>query len=223
MPDGDALAHLIYRQKRAKCPGLVCYFCLIFLQTGRGVGAGELDTHSRFGELEDVMFWMVVYLLVSYLSVALLLTIVLVCMRRRAVPQEYRETSPAAKAAQGAITILVLSLPLVPYARVELNTRLALPALQPAVEEAALALTGNRHVRSVKGLSLEGSDARVHIVSPCSMEYPTPQKGWTADVVTLVHEGSGWRYNGYYDTVWSDCGSASGNIFPPYPSKGEVR
>jgi hypothetical protein len=40
--------------------------------------------------------------------------------------------------------------------------------------------------------------------------------GETGETVSLNRTLTGWKLGGW-DAVWSDCGSADENTFPPYP------
>jgi hypothetical protein len=55
------------------------------------------------------------------------------------------------------------------------------------------------------------------------MPYETQTEQYRGVVVHLRKSAQGWSFGGDEEDIWSDCGSASGTIFPPYPNKGDYR
>jgi hypothetical protein len=116
---------------------------------------------------------------------------------------------PSWAARYGAL--LVLSLPLLPYAWVEVQTLAAGPALFSATRQALIAEYEHGPIMFYKVLAAAGGRARVYVVVPCPG--PGNRTGLTYD---FVRTPRGWRYTREWNAVWSDCGSAEGNVFPPY-------
>ena len=114
-------------------------------------------------------------------------------------------------------------LPLFPYALVEGQTLLCRAALMPATRQALRELYSKDQILWFKVLSISPRKARVYVVTPC---WDTPplsnSRDRVAQWIDLRRTAQGWRFNGNWDAVWSECGSASGNVFPPYLGKGEL-
>jgi hypothetical protein len=102
-------------------------------------------------------------------------------------------------------------LPFVPYFRVSFLTWRYSAELIPPTKQALQYLWSESDLLKVRVLDISATDSKVYILSPC-------RDGATGDVITLDKTASGWqiRNNSWY-TVFSDCGSAEGNTFPPYP------
>jgi hypothetical protein len=114
---------------------------------------------------------------------------------------------------------VLLLLPLIPYGIVESRTMLSARGLMPAVRSALAEVYSEPNVATLKVLSCTDLRAEVYVVTP---EPPVEgQTGFEGEVITLHKRGGVWTFNGDYRTVWSDSGSADGNIFPPYPAKGD--
>ncbi len=115
----------------------------------------------------------------------------------------------------------VLLIPLVPYLYVESMTGLfgssVRPATASALEELGYTPKPVR-IRTLKVLWISPSYARVYVVSPCVSGGKA--SGYGADVIVLRKTGKEWRFDGAWDPIWSDCGSAHSNVFPPYAGQG---
>lgn len=112
-------------------------------------------------------------------------------------------------------TVLII-LPRAPYAWVEVQTMIFQPVITQEVKETMHSNWMSKH------------QARIYIVSrdelpPNSVfcESNKPCLCHRGDIINLLNTSKGWKFNGDYSTVWSDCGSADGNIFPPYFLKGD--
>ena len=131
------------------------------------------------------------------------------------------------KKARQLITASLLFLPVLPYAIVAAQTALFAASLRRPVRQALLE-TGmsDGNISSMRILTMTPWRSVVEVTEPCSGGMNTDMKGrplpgQDAQTVTLVPQGSKWRFEDY-DTVWSDCGSADGNTFPPYPDSGAL-
>jgi hypothetical protein len=148
------------------------------------------------------MFWTVVYISFAYAAVYLLLRLT---RGFSGAPSRYRKPT----------TLVLLSLPLIPYALVAFQTALFLPSLRPALQAA---------VASEYGSEVQPSIIRVLRIYPVPVVYaviPCDDGVTETSRVGLVYRfeqaEEGWRWDRVPDAAWSDCGSAQGNTFPPYP------
>jgi hypothetical protein len=120
-----------------------------------------------------------------------------------------------------AVLILILLAPIAPYARVTWLTWRYKTALLPAVRAAVAEINGQPlDVRACRIMAVNGMKADVFVVTPCTPLDGKRTHECVGEVYTLVRKGSAWKFSGDYRTVWSDCGSADGNLFPPYPRGG---
>jgi len=171
------------------------------------------------------MLWVIIYSVVAYAACLMLLGLMVCgCHALRQKNENARFAASRTTLVYGisVITALIL-LPLTPYALVELATTRLLPRLRPAISEAVRVIDGGNEVRDIKVLSVSTDHARIYVVTPCFIDYPVPRRGWSATLLTLRRRGDSWYFEGDYETVWSDCGSADGNVFPPYASKGDLK
>ena len=150
-------------------------------------------------------------LLYIFVSFAFIVLCVLVLWRRSG----NREKS---KWRRRCWTIGILLIPLIPYVVVELQTRFVGPSLASTVRSEATR-TGLDEIAMMKVIRFRPGFAKVYIVGRSSIQ-PQCFSGETLEFVRSGHE---WRFIGSWDTVWSDCGSADGNVFPPYAAEGEFR
>lgn len=148
------------------------------------------------------MFWFLLYFMVSYGAVALGLTV----LRALKVSRRWKIVFSA----------ILLMLPLVPYARVAIQTALYKKELLPAFHAGTIH-TGGGEILTFRVLKVSPWRAEVYVVNPCEGGMGSNAKsdkvGW---VMGLTKTSQGWKFADY-DAVWSDCGSAEGNTFPPYP------
>ncbi len=127
------------------------------------------------------------------------------------------------KRARRTITACFLLLPLSPYAAVAVQTRLFRAAMRLPVRQAALdtgMLSGKARLTRILSITPWWCD--VEVIEPCSEGAccgKATDTGQDANVLTLTRTGSGWKLQ-EWDTVWSDCGNADGNTFPPYDDGG---
>lgn len=171
------------------------------------------------------MIHVILYLVSSYLLVAIVIGMTNVLLKQQYISHGRFFTSYI----KYLFLAILLILPIVPYTWVEVQTLI----FKPVVIESALKTTReigtpNERILTLKVLSMSKYRARVYIIS----------RGWLApntvfcesnkpcacsrgDIVNLFITSEGWKFEGDYSTIWSDCGSADGNIFPPYFSKGD--
>jgi hypothetical protein len=150
------------------------------------------------------------YLLLSYMAVAIVTRAYLLPRTRRAGISRWKT---------GLIIMGLLLLPLLPYAVVEGQTLLLRPSVWAATQHALRQGGFSDRLFLLKVLSVGPKRVRVYTVTPC-MPYDTNTTQWRAVVVRLARTADGWQPAGE-EHIWSECGSASGNVFPPYPGKGE--
>ena len=121
------------------------------------------------------------------------------------------------------VMVIFLLLPCLPYAVVAVQTSMFRAAMRLPVRQASLdtgMISGSAKITRILSLTPWWCD--VEVIEPCSSGLccgKSPQTGQTANVLTLTRSGSGWRLQDW-DTVWSDCGNADGNTFPPYNDGG---
>lgn len=149
------------------------------------------------------------YLVFSYVAVG-----TFICLIRASVKKQ--------KKARQLITTSLLLLPLLPYAIVAAQTALFLPTMRRPVLQVLLdAGISDGNISALRVLTITPRQSVVEVIEPCTggmnIDFKgRPLTGEAAETVTLVRRGLVWRVKDY-DTVWSNCGSADGNTFPPYP------
>ncbi|HEY3265961.1 MAG TPA: hypothetical protein VGM37_03475 [Armatimonadota bacterium] len=164
------------------------------------------------------MFWMVVYFVVAYVSAGLALGSVILERRRRerlwaGDPRRGPRRRPPYR-----LAVALFLIPLIPYAAVALQTAAFLPTLRPAL---------NRAMTEDYGLVVSPRIVRVLRVAPAPVVYAVlPCTGMGArgesGVLYTFHRVRGqWQWDGVPECAWSECGSAQGNTFPPYPEANE--
>lgn len=169
------------------------------------------------------MLHVMLYFIISYSLVALLL----IALRKRLMRCRTRVARLG-----GAISVVgLLAGPLVPYGIVEAQTIVYWQALAPAVRSALTQVGEPGDIVSMKVLRIRPGQATVYVVTQSYRlghaelsyaESDIPKFGYTADVMTFARLGNTWKFQeDSWSCVWSDFGSADGNVFPPYPSKGD--
>ena len=159
------------------------------------------------------MVEIVFYLLVSY-SVALLIYGVIA----RWGPWRGGSNANRRRRVLIPLAVVLLALPLAPYAIVEAQTRIYAKSVLPAVRQAMRQIGFEDQIRDLKVLSIWRAGAKIYVVTPCMGS----TSDYRACVVELRKSGNEWKFKeGTDEIVWSDGGSAHGNIFPPYPSQGD--
>lgn len=154
------------------------------------------------------MFWTTIYFFSAYLLVAILL----LCLRR---------TWCRPGLLHRIFLVSFLLLPLLPYIVVACQTVIFSKSLTPSVQQ-ALMDTGlsNGKFTLLRVLLITPARTNVYVEEPCG-SWPKIHPGdKTASVLHLRRVAGKWKLADS-DAVWSDCGSATGNTFPPYPSANE--
>jgi hypothetical protein len=120
-----------------------------------------------------------------------------------------------------AVLLLAL-LPILPYGIVACQTALFCQDLLPPTRQALREIGFSDRILTLKVLQVGPRAARVYTVTPC-LPYESNDSERRAEVVCLLRSAEGWRTAGpgTEEDVWSECGSANGNVFPPYSGKGE--
>lgn len=154
------------------------------------------------------MFWIGVYLFLAYTAVA----IALVLLRRL-----WEKSSPV----RWVLFIGILLAPFLPYVVVATQTALLGNTLRPAVRQAMLD-TGmmDSEIVTMRVLSLSPWRAKVYVTEYCGSRPETRKSAQVGEIITLRLTPAGWKL-AEWDVVWSECGSAEGNTFPPYPEARE--
>jgi hypothetical protein len=119
-----------------------------------------------------------------------------------------------------AISCLILIIiPAMPYLAVERKTALWKNELFPLTQRAVSQMYGE-HVPIImfKVLHVDSQVAEVYAVFVRQEPMPHCAAGFT---FVFKREKNGWRYFGDYNGIWSDCSSASSNVFPPYRAMGD--
>ncbi len=147
------------------------------------------------------MFWMFVYCVLSYMAVGITWAVV----KRRLGKH---------KGARQALGIVLLLLPPLPYVAVYVQTAIYGTFMRADVRQALLdtGMSEGKVVR-LRILFISPVYAQVLAEEPCS-------QGTEGTVLTLHWQSEHWKFADW-DTTWSDCGSAEGNTFPPYPEAKE--
>lgn len=152
------------------------------------------------------MVGVTLYVIVSLVLVASC-TLVIWCNRKREGKNRWRRM---------VWTAVVLAIPLSPYCLVEVQTRLIAPSMTVPVQCEATKIGINRIVM-MKVVRIWPGWARVYIIGTGSIQ----SRCYSGELLDFTRSQQTWRFNGHWSTVWSDCGSADGNVFPPYAAEGD--
>lgn len=125
---------------------------------------------------------------------------------------EQRKSQPKLLA---ALKVLLLCVPLLPYAVVAAQTAIYKKPMLNEVRKAMASMgeKGNDIV-TFRVLRLTPLRAEVYIVQPCG-EFGEAKDSRSATIFYFKSTAKGWVFD-EYDSPWSECGSAQGNTFPPY-------
>jgi hypothetical protein len=111
-----------------------------------------------------------------------------------------------------AVLIALCVLPVWPYAVIETQTALFGAMLRPATVRTLNELGFSPEIHRMKIMQLTPWRASIYTVTPC---LESDKRGVTFELER--HNGQ-WQYRARsWDAIWSDCGSADGSTFPPYP------
>lgn len=164
------------------------------------------------------MFEMFFYFLFAY---SLVLTFLFYCgcrlQSRHARPDSFWRNWTPKHIILATFTVLLL--PTLPYRIVELNTALALPSVLPALrQEMNTEYAGDARILAIKVLLWTPMHEDIYVIVQSTVDDKPCTVG---ELYTRELDHDGWNWVGGPNAAWSDCGSASGNVFPPYPAKGE--
>jgi hypothetical protein len=120
---------------------------------------------------------------------------------------------------------LLLIAPAIPYILVNYWTQKYGAEFDMHVESAlkSIGAASDSCILEFKVLRITKSSASIYVVSNCESLSGYYDSGYIGTIIYFVKGKDGWLYTGRYDTVWSDCGSANGNVFPPYRGRGEYK
>jgi hypothetical protein len=172
------------------------------------------------------MFYLAFYLIVSYFFIGVFLEIVVFRFFARGKKGSYEINGRRwPGASYSTLALIGLLLPFVPYAVVSAQTRWYGAALLPVVKQAIRERDINdadQPIQILRVLKINPGHAEVYIVQPCtSLLSGRPTEESVGFAIRFVNKRQGWQYQDY-DCVWSLCGSADGNTFPPYPEAKEL-
>lgn len=167
------------------------------------------------------MIHMIAYLIFSYLVVLLFIVRISTLL----VPKLKRSKFRMMIAVIILLFAFLLLAPLIPYFLVEHRTQKYGMEFHILLYDAVKSLNYDTHpiIRDFKVLSISNLTASVYVVSSCQGDNRFYDPGYAGSILYFVKEDGIWRYSGKEYIIWSDCGSANGNIFPPYPCKGEYQ
>lgn len=153
------------------------------------------------------MLEIIIYLISSYI---LMVSIAILIVKRRYIRNTIVLT---------AVIFALFAAPLVPYGVVELQTRIYRNSLLQPTREAMshMNLPGfqQSNIRNFKVLRKYPHSAIVYVV------FTFDDSEYDGSIAWFTQSGKEWKYTGKWDVVWSDAGSAHGNVFPPYFSEGD--
>lgn len=154
------------------------------------------------------MFWTSVY----FISSCLLVLSLVFCVRR---------TQAKLRLWHCLGLILAISVPILPYGVVLFQTvnygSLLTPDVRQALQDTGLS---DGKFTLLRVLLLTPTHTNVYVEEPCNAWPKIHPNDRTASVLHLRREAGKWKLI-YSDSVWSDCGSATGNTFPPYLNANE--
>jgi len=158
------------------------------------------------------MFWMTIYFFVTFSCVLAAISSFVFLFRRLRIKIVWQFLCYAA----------LLFLPFVPYAVVAAQTAMYRVEMLPDVRASSIywGSPGEKYF-VFRILNITPSRAKVYVVTSCEGGMGTDRENDKVGMlITLKHTSKGWKFANY-DAAWSDCGSAEGNTFPPYPEARE--
>jgi hypothetical protein len=165
------------------------------------------DYHVPCAGPENRTLDMISYLLISYI----ILIPVTVWLWLIGEPQGRRKYRIALRLA----ACLVLVAPVAPYIYVEAMSLVFLRQFRGPTEKWLINMGTNGEIRLLRVLAIGPNEAKIYLVRPC-LESP----GFSGEILDFQKRSGIWEVFDEPRVVWSDCGSASGIIFPPYGGKG---
>jgi hypothetical protein len=110
--------------------------------------------------------------------------------------------------------ILLLICPFIPYLVVEINTSAYGQTFYNVIKNSeGTGVSGQIYM--LKVLQISRIDAAIYVVSPCDSS-GKELVNCVGAVIEFRRDTDGWKFTGNRNTMWSDCGTASGEVFPPY-------
>jgi hypothetical protein len=107
---------------------------------------------------------------------------------------------------------------LLPYIFVEIQTLLVCSWVYPLVKKAAEGTVGySPQMYTLKVLRLTPTQVRCYVVLPCGVNRESNGTTKRMGVVYVFRKNDKAWILETEEGIWSECGSASGNVFPPYP------
>lgn len=166
--------------------------------------------------LETILYFISAYSIVLVVTSLISVLGTWLTVRRISKTQEY---SLAKRWAVVYLFLLVslLLLPLLPYLLVEYQTMRYRRILLPAAVHSTQVLGLSDHILFFKVLSVHRETALLYIVIPCTPVGCLQTDESCGITIRLYKSSLGWEFRDEWEAVWSECGSADGNVFPPYP------
>jgi hypothetical protein len=153
------------------------------------------------------------YLSLAYIAVAVVAAVLIRRTRRAAL----RRTATYSVT---WIVVLLATTPLLPYAWVGALTSGEGRWLIPAVRIGLVEDGDSTNISLARVLYVSPFAAQVYVVTDCGADAGRRNAGKIAYVVDLYKQHGKWvpaqHPHTCYDAVWSDCGNADDNTFPPY-------
>lgn len=164
------------------------------------------------------MFEIGLYLFTCYALGVMFYLLIKTMFRRVGVVLLARRSRLFWQTVSGLFIVLLLLLPTMPYVMVEFKTRFYKAELLPAIHNALREIGSSEEIFSLKVLLINRKQAVVYVVTPCAEQKEADATQYVAETIELLRTHNRWRFLGEYSCIWSDCGNADGNVFPPYPS-----
>jgi hypothetical protein len=164
------------------------------------------------------MFEIGLYLFTYYALGVVFYLLIKTRFRRVGVVLLARRARLFRRTVSGLFTVLLLFLPILPYVIVEFKTFFYKDEILPAVRNALREIGSSEEIFSLKVLLVSRKQAVVYVVTPCTQQREADATQYVAETIELLRTHNSWEFAGEYSCIWSDCGNADGNVFPPYPS-----
>lgn len=161
----------------------------------------------------------ITYFILTYL----LAVLTIIALWLKVIARADYEKLKKRKRAVCLVAVILLILPSSPYIQVWIQTVLYAGVLTPTVNKALSINYDDKQILSLRVLSITETSAKVYVITPCSTSPPLNQNRFVGQIINISKHNGQWQYMDDYDVVWSDCGNADGNIFPPYAAKGDYK
>lgn len=150
--------------------------------------------------------------LALYLCVGYGVSLVLCMLLLRESNDCYRERRGRVR--RWALISSFALLPLTPYVWVGVLTAYARGGLNGVVHSSMISVGDPGPILEEHVISITRGKAVVYVVTPCGT---SGSRRRMATLFTFIRRDGRWAFDGDWETVWSQCGSANGNVFPPFP------